>query len=71
MGGLKKPRGKGLGDQGDEGQITGVLRFEFQMTYCVKNILVGHFCFGGSEPDVLKVKEAHPEYFALHIKSSQ
>lgn len=67
MGGLKKTRGKGLGDQGDEGQITAYCALNFQMTYCVKNILVGHFAFGGSEPDVLKFKEKHPEYFELHI----
>ncbi len=67
MGGLKKPRGKGLGDQGDEGQITAYCALNFQMTYCVKNILVGHFAFGGSEHAVLKLREKHPEYFALNI----
>ena len=66
MGGLVRPRGKGLGDQGDEGQITAYCALNFQMTYCVKSILVGHFAFGGSEPAVLKMKEVHPEYFSLH-----
>ena len=33
MGGLKKPRGAGLGDAGDEGQITAYCALHFQMTY--------------------------------------
>jgi len=67
MGGLKKLRGKGFGDCGDEGQITAYCALNFKMTYCVKSILVGHFAFGGAEPDVLRVKEKHPEYFELKI----
>lgn len=70
MGGLKKLRGIGSGDRGDEGQITTYCALNFQMTYCVKHILVGHFAFGGSEPDVLKLKEKHPEYFALQNEES-
>ena len=65
MGGLKKPQGMGVGDQGDEGQITSFCALNFKIMYCVKNILVGHFSFGGSEPDVLRLKEDHPEFFKL------
>ena len=66
LGGLKHFRGKGLGSEGDEGQITTFCALNFQLTFCVKNILVGHFAFGGSEQEVLKLKESKPEIFAFH-----
>ena len=67
MGGLRRPLlGIGVGDWGDEGQITSYCALNFQMMICVKNILVGHFAFGGAEKNVLRFKEKHPEIFALH-----
>lgn len=71
MGGLKKPQGLGIGDQGDEGQITSFCALNFELIYCVKNILVGHFSFGGSETNVLKFKEKYPEYFSLNYKKER
>ena len=67
MGGLKRPfMGIGVGDEGDEGQITSFCSLHFKMMVCVKNILVGHFSFGGAEQNMLKFKEQHPEIFELH-----
>jgi hypothetical protein len=66
LGGLKHYRGKGIGNDGDEGQITTFCALNFQLTFCVKNILVGHFSFGGSEREVLALKEARPEFFSFH-----
>ncbi len=70
MGGLKRGRGIGVGDTGDEGQITAYCALHFQITYCVKNVLVGHFAFGGAENQVLKLKERHPEYFELNSEEN-
>lgn len=67
MGGLIHKRGAGLGDFGDEGQITSYCALHFQMSFCVKNILVGHFSFGGSEPQMLEFKKQNPSYFELKV----
>lgn len=67
MGGFKATRGAGVGDVGDEGQITSFCALNYQVAFCVKNILIGHFAFGGAEPSVLKFKEKHPDYFELKI----
>ena len=67
LGGLKRSRGIGVGDYGDEGQITSFCALKFQICYCVHNLLVGHFAFGGSEENVLKLKEEHPEFFELKM----
>lgn len=69
IGGLKKTRGVGVGNNGDEGQITSFCALNYQVCYCVDNVLVGHFAFGGSEESVLRYKDLHPETFVY--KSSQ
>lgn len=67
LGGLKRGRGIGVGNYGDEGQITSFCALNFQVCYCVENILVGHFAFGGSEENVLKYKEQRPDIFEPRI----
>lgn len=67
LGGLKRGRGIGVGNFGDEGQITTFCALNFQICYCVENILVGHFAFGGSEPNVIKFREKNPEIFELRV----
>ena len=71
IGGLKNNHSIGVGDAGDEGQITAYCALQSKMMYCVNNILVGHFAFGGSEPAMLKFKEAHPEIFAFKQKEEK
>ncbi len=63
LGGLKRNFGIGVGDLGDEGQITSFCALQSKIMYCVNNILVGHFAFGGSEQSMLEFKERHPEIF--------
>lgn len=68
IGGLKRFRGKGLGSEGDEGQITSFCALSFMPFFCVNNILVGHFAFGGAETEVLKLRQRKPEIFEFHEK---
>jgi hypothetical protein len=72
MGCLDRPKGHGVGDNGDEGQITAYCALKFRACFCVNNVFVGHFAFGGSEPNVLKLKAENPEIFEYkkHIKKS-
>ena len=63
MGGLKRGRGIGVGNAGDEGQITAYCYLNYKVCFCANNILVGHFSFGGSEQNVLAFKEKHPFIF--------
>ncbi|MCI9380416.1 MAG: hypothetical protein HFG88_05140 [Dorea sp.] len=65
LGYLKRGRGIGVGNTGDEGQITTYCALNFYFIFCVKNVLVGHFAFGGSENNVLKLKYEKPEIFAM------
>lgn len=65
IGGLTRSRGIGVGNNGDEGQITAFCALNYQVCYCVNNVLVGHFSFGGSEGKVLEFRSQHPEIFAL------
>lgn len=67
LGCLTRYKGIGVGTNGDEGQITSFCALNFRACFCVKNILVGHFAFGGAEPDVLKLKERKPEIFKLNL----
>lgn len=64
LGSLKRPKGVGWGDEGDESQISAFTAKNFHINFRIDNILVGHFAFGGAEPQVLKLKDEHPEYFA-------
>ncbi|MDD3944762.1 MAG: hypothetical protein PHS38_08620 [Bacteroidales bacterium] len=66
LGLLKKFRDSGVGDSGDEGQMTTYCALNYRACFCVKNLMVGHFAFGGSEPNVLKIKDKHPEYFEFN-----
>lgn len=68
MHGFKVTLGKGSGEEGDEGQLISYCALNGRVFACVKNCLVGHFSFGGSEKSVLKLKNEHPEYFALYNK---
>lgn len=69
FGGLQRPKGIGIGDNGDEGQITSYCALNFKASFCVKNILVGHFSFGGAEQQVLKLREQNPDIFKLNLKA--
>lgn len=63
IGSLKRPKGVGWGEQGDEAQLTAFCACNYLVNFRVDNVMVGHFAFGGAEPSVLKLKEQHPEYF--------
>ena len=65
LGGLKRYKGIGVGTNGDEGQITAYCALNFRPSFCVKNIFVGHFSFGGAEQNVLKFREQHPDIFKM------
>ena len=65
MGYLVRNKGVGVGDSGDEGQITSFCALNFRACFCVNNILVGHFSFGGAEKNVLRFKNEHPEIFKM------
>lgn len=65
LGSLTRHKGIGVGSDGDEGQITAFCALNFRACFCVKNILVGHFSFGGAEKNVLKYREEHPEVFKM------
>lgn len=69
FGGLQRPKGIGIGDNGDEGQITSYCALNFRASFCIKNILVGHFSFGGAEKNVLELRERHPEIFKLNLQA--
>lgn len=69
FGGLQRYKGIGIGNNGDEGQITSYCALNFRASFCVKNILVGHFSFGGSEPQVLQLRKNKPEIFTLNLKA--
>lgn len=62
---FKRGRGIGVGEMGDEGQITTFCILNFYLVFCVKNILVGHFAFGGAEDAVLELKQLKPEIFSI------
>lgn len=66
LGSLKRPKGVGWGEEGDEAQLTAFCAKNYLANFRVDNILVGHFAFGGAEPQVLKLKEKHPEFFEYH-----
>ena len=66
LGSLKRPKGVGWGEQGDEAQITAFCACNYLVNFRVDDVLVGHFAFGGAEPTVLKVKEEHPEFFSFN-----
>jgi len=63
MGGVKRPSGFGVGSDGDEGQITSYCAINYYINCGINNVFVGHFAFGGSEPEILKLKEMHPNIF--------
>lgn len=65
-GGIVVNSGSGVGNTGDEGQITSFCAVHFQIIYCVKSILVGHFSFGGAEKNVMKLREKKPQYFEIY-----
>lgn len=65
LGWLDKGHGYGVGEGGDEEQITSYCMLHFRLIFCVRHILVGHFSFGGSEPAMEKFRADNPEIFYL------
>lgn len=62
---LKRPRGVGWGEEGDESQIASFCARNYLANFRVDNIIVGHFAFGGAEQNVLKLKQEHPDFFKM------
>lgn len=70
IGGLRVMAGKGSGDEGDEGQFLSHCFLTSKAVFVAKNVVVGHFSYGGAEEEVMRVKKSHPDWFALKERNT-